>query len=81
MNGLEETHDLRNVKELVTSNGTATSIPTKQIGFFTEDTKYQEICDIINDINVDNCTPIEALTILSNLKKKTIKSKKNKNDY
>lgn len=75
---LEESHDLKNITEKITSNATQYSVPTKQIGFFEIDNKYQEICDIINDIEVDNCTPIEALTILSNLKNMTKREKRKK---
>lgn len=54
------------------------AIPTTQIGFFQEDSKYDEIARIINDIDLNDITPLHALTILSNLQKMTKPSGKRK---
>lgn len=75
---LEEQHDFIGLKDRITANPTNASIPTTQIGFFESDSKYSELCKILDDINIDNCTPIESLTILSNLKKMTNKNRKNR---
>ena len=47
------------------------AVPTSQIGFFQEDSKYDEIARVINDIDLNSITPLHALTILSNLQKMT----------
>jgi len=78
LNSLEESHDSIGLKDRITSSPNKDSIPTTQIGFFESDSKYNELCKILDDINVDNCTPIEALSILSNLKKMTKTNRKNK---
>lgn len=62
----------------ISANPSNEAIPTSQMGFFVEDDKYSEISKILNDINVDECTPIQALTILSNLQKLVKPNKKGK---
>ncbi len=62
----------------ITSNPSAEAVPAGQIGFFMEDTKYDELKNIINDIDLDSITPLHALTILSNLQKMTKSSNKRK---
>ena len=65
---LEKTHKIYDIKEIVTSEPGKDAIPLNQISFFEADTKTKEILNIVDAIDVNNCTPFEALTILSNLK-------------
>ncbi len=60
-----------NLSMKVAENFSEEAIPTAQIGFFQEDSKYEELKGIINDIDLDSITPLHALTILSNLQKLT----------
>ena len=53
------------------------AVPTNQIGFFQEDDRYKEIIGTIEDLNLDSITPIQALTVLDNLKKQ-VELKKNR---
>ncbi|MBQ9114882.1 MAG: DNA mismatch repair protein MutS, partial [Clostridia bacterium] len=54
-----------NLSMKVAENFSEEAIPTAQIGFFQEDSKYEELKGIINDIDLDSITPLHALTILS----------------
>jgi hypothetical protein len=65
---LEKTHKIYDIKEIVTSEPGKDAVPLNQIGFFEEDTKTKEILNIVDAVDINNCTPFEALTILSNLK-------------
>lgn len=74
MNTLSENHELSgNLKEKMSMNPSSESIATHQLSFFAEDDGYNEIKRILKDINVNRMTPIEALTILNDLKKITEK--------
>lgn len=53
------------------------AVPTNQIGFFQEDDRYKEIIGTIEDLNLNSITPIQALTVLDNLKKQ-VELKKNR---
>ena len=55
----------------VAENFSEEAVPTDQIGFFQDDSKYVELKNVINDIDLDSITPLHALTILSNLQKMT----------
>lgn len=56
----------------ITSVATENAVPTQQIGFFIDDNKEKEFVTVLQDINLDNCTPMQALTILSDLKKQFV---------
>lgn len=45
------------------------SVTGEQFTLFPEDERFTEIKKILNDTDVNRCTPIEALTILSDMKK------------
>lgn len=70
MSVLAETHQLSgNLQEKLSSKPSESSIAAGQISFFEEDPAYNEIRKILSQININRCSPIEALTILSDLKK------------
>ncbi len=70
MNVLAETHQLSgNLQEKISSNPTQTSVAGGQMGFFEEDPSFVEIRNILSDLDVNRTSPIEALTILNDLKK------------
>ncbi|NLL55952.1 MAG: DNA mismatch repair protein MutS [Clostridiales bacterium] len=70
METLSENHELSgNLKEKMSMNPSETAVATDQLSFFVEDEGFSEIKRILKDINVNRMTPIEALTILSDLKK------------
>jgi DNA mismatch repair protein MutS len=74
MNTLSENHEVSgNLKEKMSMNPTETAVATDQLSFFVEDDSFNEIKRILKDINVNRMTPIEALTILNDLKKITEK--------
>lgn len=67
---LSETHQLSgDLQEKLVSGHSDTSIAAGQIGFFEENPAFTEIQKILSHLKIDRCTPIEALTILSDLKK------------
>lgn len=77
MNVLAETHQLSgNLQEKLSSSPTETSITGGQMGFFEEDPSFVEIRNILTDLNINRISPIEALTILNDMKK--IITKRNK---
>ncbi|HOB65049.1 MAG TPA: hypothetical protein PKH08_07830, partial [Clostridia bacterium] len=60
-------------------NASEDAIPTDQIAFFGEvSPAISEIEKILRDINLDDMTPIQALTLLADLKKKLPPDKKPK---
>lgn len=71
MNTLSESHELSgNLKEKLSRNPSENAIAADQLSFFEEeDERFVEIKKILNELNVNRCTPIEALTILSDMKK------------
>ena len=77
MTSIEESQE-GNLSMKVAENFSEEAVPTAQIGFFQEDSKYEELKGIINDIDLDSITPLHALTILSNLQKLTKPSGKRK---
>lgn len=67
---LSETHELSgDLKEKMSEGANETSVICNQISLFPEDENYVRIKKILNDTDVNRCTPIEALTILADLKK------------
>ena len=77
MNSIEASQE-GNLTMKVAENFSEEAVPTDQIGFFQEDSKYVELKNLINDIDLDSITPLHALTILSNLQKMTKPSGKRK---
>ncbi len=77
MNSIEASQE-GNLSMKVAENFSEEAVPTAQIGFFQEDSKFEELKGIINDIDLDAITPLHALTILSNLQKLTKPSGKRK---
>jgi len=71
MNALSENHELSgNLKEKMSLNPSDTAIAADQMSLFGEtDARFSEIERILKDINVNRMTPIEALTVLNDLKK------------
>ena len=45
------------------------SVAADQLSFFPEDERFTELKKILDGTDVNRCTPIEALTILSDMKK------------
>ncbi|MDD4316447.1 MAG: DNA mismatch repair protein MutS [Clostridia bacterium] len=77
MNVLAETHQLSgNLQEKLSANPTETSVTAGQMGFFEEDPSLVEIRNILTDLNINRINPLEALTILNDLKKIITKRKK-----
>lgn len=62
----------------ITAKPSSDAVPTVQIGFFEEDVKNNELISILSDIDIDKLTPIDALTILNDLKKNYAVNKSNK---
>lgn len=70
LSALSETHQLSgNLQEKLSQNPSDTAVIGTQMTFFTEDTRLTEIKNILKELDVNRCTPIEALTILNDLKK------------
>lgn len=70
MNTLSENHEVSgNLKEKMSINPSDNAIATNQLSLFAEDEDYIEIKKILKDIKVNRITPIEALTILNDIKK------------
>ncbi|MFW5780719.1 MAG: MutS-related protein, partial [Bacillota bacterium] len=70
MNVLSKTHQLSgNLQEKLSSQPSDTTVAGGQIGFFEEDENIKEIKMILSDLDINRCSPIESLTILSDLKK------------
>ena len=70
LNVLSATHELKGDVGLVMSElAENSSVQGKQMTFFAEDERFTEIKNVLNATDVNRCTPIEALTILSDLKK------------
>ncbi|MGN1042166.1 MAG: hypothetical protein ACI4SK_01640 [Christensenellales bacterium] len=46
-----------------------TNVTSEQLSFFPEDSRFTEIKKILESTDPNRCTPIEALTILSDMKK------------
>lgn len=70
MRSLEDTHELSgNLIDKLSQTPSETSVLGMQMGFFEEDKRLVEVERTLKDIDVNRCTPIEALTILSDIKK------------
>lgn len=56
-------------QEKIRSIASAPANSVNQLSFFVEDETYGEIKKILRDIDLDRCTPLEALTILADIKR------------
>lgn len=68
MSAIEENSE-GNLNAKVSANPSADAVPTTQIGMFENDDKYNELASVLNDIDIESITPLQALTILSNLQR------------
>ncbi len=67
---LSETHELSgDLKEKMSSCARETAVICDQISMFPEDETFTEIKRMLKGTDLNRCTPIEALTILSDMKK------------
>jgi len=67
---LSKTHKLSgDLKDKLSQNPTDSAVIGNQMSFFAEDEKTTELNKILKNIDLNRCTPIEALTILNDLKK------------
>ena len=68
---LSETHELSGdlINKMSNNTEKETCVACEQISMFPEDEDFVKIKNILNGTDVNRCTPIEALTILSDLKK------------
>lgn len=78
MAALDESHKVSGeLNKKITATASQDAIPTAQIGFFEEQSAIKEVEKALLDIDIDSCTPIQALTLLADFKKKiTFKRKK-----
>ncbi len=79
MSAIEENSE-GSLNTKILQNPSENAVPTTQIGMFENDDKYNELASILNDIDIESITPMQALTILSNLQRsvKPIGSKRKK---
>lgn len=69
MESLSESHQLSGgLKERLSENKKSKVI-ADQFSMFSENPKFVEISKILTDTDINRCTPVQALTILSDLKK------------
>lgn len=67
---LSETHELSgDLKEKMSSVPRETAVACDQLSLFPEDETFTEIKRMLKGTDINRCTPIEALTILSDMKK------------
>ena len=67
MRAIESSSD-GSMHEKVTAMPGEDAVISNQIGLFPEDDRYSAISGVLNDTDCESITPIQALTILSNLK-------------
>lgn len=77
---LEENHVLSgDFNSRIANSASRDAVPVDQIGFFSgEAPEYSEIAKIIEDVDIDGITPVQALTLLADLKKMLPSKKKRK---
>ena len=68
LEGLETSHVLSGEIGDKAVGTSEVAVPVAQLGFF-EEAKPTEIEEILNSTDIDNCTPVQAITILANLKR------------
>jgi DNA mismatch repair protein MutS len=70
LKNLSETHELSgDLKEKMSSRVTESSVACEQMTLFPEDEKFTKIKNMLNGTDLNRCTPLEALTILADMKK------------
>ncbi len=70
MKSLEKSHDLSGgLADKLSSNTGEYSVLSSQLDMFEEDPTIKAIERMLNDVDINRITPIEALTILSDIKK------------
>ena len=70
LHALSQTHELSgDITEKMSSCITENSVISGQMSLLSEDDTFIEIKKILNATDLNRCTPIEALTILSDMKK------------
>ncbi len=57
------------LEEKMSKVTTETAVPCDQLSLFPEDETFTEIKRILQETDLNRCTPIQALTILSDLKR------------
>ena len=67
MRAIENSSD-GSIREKVTAMPGEDAVISGQIGLFPEDDRYSALVGVLNDTDCESITPIQALTILSNLK-------------
>ncbi|NCA92167.1 DNA mismatch repair protein MutS, partial [bacterium] len=70
MASLSDNHELSGgLKDKLSANTKSGEVIADQFSIFNEDPRFDAISKILKDTDINRCTPIEALTILSDLKK------------
>ncbi len=77
LSSLTQNHELSGKIEDKMGGGTDTAVACDQLSLFPEDEKFTEIKKVLSETDINRCTPMEALTILADLKK-VIEEKKGK---
>ena len=78
LRAIEESSEI-NLKKSVSERPGTDSVPSEeQLGFFNEDAEFTKIKGVLNDIDPDSITPMQALTILADLKNSLSLAKKRK---
>ena len=78
MSAIEESSEI-NLKKSISERPGSESVPSEeQLGFFGEDAEFTRIKSILNDIDPNSITPMQALTILADLKNSIKTDKKRK---
>ena len=78
MAAIEESSEI-NLKKSISERPGSEAVPSEeQLGFFGEDAEFTRIKSILNDIDPNSVTPMQALTILSDLKNSIKTDKKRK---
>ncbi len=80
MASLEENHVLSgDFNNRIANNASSDAVPVNQMGFFSDEAQeYSNIAKILEDVDIDSITPIQALTLLADLKKTLPAKKKRK---
>ena len=78
LTAIEESNEF-NLKKSVSERPGSDAVPSEeQLGFFNEDAEYVKIKSVLNDLDPNSVTPIQAISILSDLKNSLSTGKKRK---
>ena len=67
---LSESHEVSgDLMEKMSNASIENSVSYNQMSFLQEDPKFIEIKKVLNGTDINKCTPIQAITILADLKK------------